>query len=257
MRLYSVLLALALAAGCSSSSPARQNVATPAETGSGTAPTAGSAETAPPSANPGINARYQTPEGRAASVKLFEEPERASFQKPDEVIAHLGIKKGETIADVATGSGYMLTRLSAAVGSTGKVYAEDIQAEFLEVAKEKITTNKLSNVEVILGTATDPKLPAGCCDRIIVLDAYHHFEWPEPMLATFAKALKPNGRLILVDFHRRPNPIFDHYKIDVMKHVRLDQEGVKKELVANGWQHVEDKDFLSYQFFSVFTRKSP
>jgi predicted methyltransferase len=225
-----------------------------------TAPPA--AEAAPPaeapapadgSVNPGINDRYQTPEGRAKSQTIFEAPERAAYQKPDELMKHFGLKKGQVVADVAAGTGYMTERLSKAVGPKGKVYAEDIQAEFLDEVKKKVEQHKLKNVEVVLGSDKETKLPAGCCDVVIVLDAYHHFEYPRPMMDSIKLALKPGGRLILVDFYKRPNDVFEKAKIDYKQHVRLDRDGVLAELKGFGWKHVETKDFLPWQYYDVYT----
>jgi len=217
---------------------------------------AGSGSASAPSANPTINDRYHTPEGRELSVTIFEQPERASYQKPDEVVANCGIKPGDVVADVAAGTGYMVTRLSAAVGPTGKLYEEDIQNEFLDLVRDKVAKNKLTNVEVILGDERNAKLPTRCCDLVIVLDSYHHFEWPGEMLASISNALKPKGRLIIIDFYKRPNDFFTKFKIDYQKHMRLDYDGVLKELDHFGWKHVETKNFLPYQFFAVFVRKS-
>ena len=246
--------------GCGSSSnappasPASPVASAPAPAPAPESPPA-AAEQSTPSVSPGINARYQTEDGRALSVKVFEDPERAAYQKPDDLMKNLGIKPGDAVADVAAGTGYMATRLSAAVGPHGKVYEEDVQDEFLQLARDKVTQNKLTNVDVVLGDGHNTKLPAGCCDLVIVLDAYHHFEWPGDMLASIAKAMKPNGRLIIVEFPKKPNPVFTKAKIDYEKHIRLDYDGVLSELDHYGWRHVETKDFLPYQYFAVFTLK--
>ena len=238
------LLAFAVLAGCAGPAPQTREPAAPP------APR-------PASANPGINDRYHTPEGRKDAVKNLDEPEREKYWKPDELIANFELKPGDVVADVAAGTGYLVKRLSAAVGPTGRVYEEDIQDEFLAIVRDKIATNKLDNVDVVLGDPHDTKLPAGCCDLVVVLDAYHHFEWPGDMLASIARALKPNGRLILVEYHRRPSELFTKYHLDYRKHMRLDYDGVLKELDHFGWKHVVTKDFLDYQFFSVFTLKTP
>jgi ubiquinone/menaquinone biosynthesis C-methylase UbiE len=207
----------------------------------------------PPSANPGINDRYKTADGRAASKKVFEGSERGAFQKPADVIKLMKLKKGDVVADVGAGTGYMTAALSRAVGARGKVFAEDITAGFLDEVRAKVEQEKLANVEVILGTTTDTKLPTGCCDVILVLDTYHHFEWPEPMLASMKRALKPQGRLVIVEFHRKSNTMFETLKIDYEQHIRLADHEVVAQIEKLGWKRLEKKEFPPYQYVAVFT----
>ncbi len=201
---------------------------------------------------PGINDRYATADGRAASIKIFEGEGREKFQKPDAVISHLGLRPGSTVCEIGAGSGYFTPFLSKAVGTAGKVYAEDPQAEFLDVLRQKKETQGLRNVEIVHGTYTDTNLPDGLCDVTFVLDAYHHFEWPRQMLEVMHADTKPGGRLVIVDWYRRQNPEFDRWGIDAMKHLRLDVDGVIAEISAHGWTHVETRRFLEHQFFAIF-----
>ena len=202
---------------------------------------------------PGINDRYKTEEGRAVSIRIFEGEGREKYQKPDEVIQNLELKPGNIVCEVGAGSGYFTPFLSKAVGGTGKVYAEDPQAEFLELLRQKKEKQGLHNVEIVRGTYTDTNLPDGVCDVTFVLDAYHHFEWPKPMLDAMKRDTKRDGRLVIVDWYKRQNEIFDLWGIDVMKHLRLDVDGLIEEITAHGWTHVDTRRFLDYQFFAVFT----
>jgi ubiquinone/menaquinone biosynthesis C-methylase UbiE len=204
---------------------------------------------------PGINDRYATADGRAASVKIFEGEGREKYQRPDEVIRHLELQPGTVVCEVGAGTGYFTPFLSKAVGKTGKVYAEDPQAEFLEVLRQKTAKQGLANVEIVQGTYTDTRLPDGVCDVTFVLDAYHHFEWPKRMLEAMRGDTKPGGRLVIVDWYRRQNEPFDRWGIDAMKHLRLDLDGVVEEISAHGWRHAETRRFLEHQFFAVFTRR--
>jgi ubiquinone/menaquinone biosynthesis C-methylase UbiE len=119
----------------------------------------------------------------------------------------------------------MLPFLSRAVGPSGKVFGEDIAPDFLERARAKVDAEKLANVRVFLGTDTDPKLPAGTVDTALVLDVYHHFDYPDKMLANIARALKPGGRLVIVDFYKKDRP----------DHIRLERDDVAKEIESNGF----------------------
>ena len=149
----------------------------------------------------------------------------------------------------------MTPHLSRAVGARGRVYAEEPQREFLDVLEQKVAAQGLRNVEPVLGTYTDTRIPDGVCDVALVLDAYHHFEWPKPMLDAIAGDLKPRGRLVVVDFYRRPNKWFDRWSIDANKHLRLDRDGVVAEVESHGWKLVETRDFLPAQYFLVFERR--
>jgi ubiquinone/menaquinone biosynthesis C-methylase UbiE len=135
------------------------------------------------------------------------------------------------------------------------VYAEDPQREFLAELEAKLQNQNLQNVQTVLGSYTDTRIPDGVCDVAFVLDAYHHFEWPKPMLDAIAGDLKPGGRLVIVDFHRRQNPWFDRWGIDANKHLRLDRDGVIAELEDYGWKLVDSRNFLEQQYFLVFQRR--
>jgi ubiquinone/menaquinone biosynthesis C-methylase UbiE len=212
----------------------------------------GTTKQAEPSVAPGANDRYATEEGRAIAIKILEGEGREQYQKPDEVIQHMQLKNGDVVCEIGAGTGYFTPFLSRAVGSIGKVYAEDPQAEFLEVLKQKKERQALSNVEIVLGTYTDTNLPDRLCDVTFVLDTYHHFEWPKPMLDAMKRDTKPTGRLVIVDWYRRPNEIFQKWNIDAMQHLRLDVDGVIEEISQSGWKHVETRTFLDHQFFAVF-----
>ena len=92
-------------------------------------------------------------------------------------------------------------------------------------------------------------------DVTFVLDTYHHFEWPKSMLAAMKRDTKARGRLVIVDWYRRQNEVFDKWRIDAMQHLRLDVDGVIEEVEFHGWNHVDTLTSLDYQFFAVFTRR--
>src|SRR6185295_14669706 len=113
----------------------------------------------------------------------LEREGRAELEKPEMVIEAMEIREGMTVAEIGAGTGFFSRRLAKAVGPSGKVYAEDIQPEMLELLKKNIAKEETGNVIPILGTETDPKLPAKGIDRILLVDVYHEFQKPEPMLA--------------------------------------------------------------------------
>ena len=171
------------------------------------------------------NKTYKTKEGRDGVAKTLDNPNRDKNQKPEEIIALMEVKPGITVADIGTGTGYMLPFLSKAVGPSGKVFGEDIAPDFIDRAKVKVDSDKLSNVQLFLGTETDPKLPTGSVNTALVLDVYHHFDYPDKMLANISHALKPGGRLVIVDFYKKDRP----------DHVRLERDDVAKEIESNGF----------------------
>ena len=178
------------------------------------------------------NSGYKTKEGRDKVAATLDDPHRDGKQKPQELVAAMNIEPGMTVADIGTGTGYMLPFLSRAVGPRGKVFGEDIQADFLERAKAK----KDANVELILGAETDPKLPPNSVDVALVLDVYHHFDYPDKMLAAIRRALKPGAHLVVVDFYKSASPSPGH--------IRAERDDVASEIEHNGFHLLSKHDHL-------------
>src|SRR5579864_6895863 len=146
------------------------------------------------------NENYQTEQGRATVAKGLNSSDRDKRQRPDELVHAIGVKPGMTVADIGTGTGYMLPHLSTAVGPQGKVLGEDIFDDFLAKARAASEQAGLTNVSFVKGTEKSANLPAGRVDVILALDSYHHFNFPQDMLASFKAALKPGGRLAIVEY---------------------------------------------------------
>ncbi len=193
------------------------------------------------------NREYQTKEGRQRMAGRLDRAGRDEEQKPKELIALLDFKPGQTVADIGTGAGYMLPYLSAAVGPSGRVIAEDIHPEFLATAKAKALSEKLSNVSYVLGTNRAVHLPANSVDVVFALDAYHHFDYPAEMIGSIREALKKNGRFIVVDYYKK------HFQNS--NHVRLDPEDVIKEVESHGLRRFSRREFeQNDQYILVFTK---
>lgn len=193
------------------------------------------------------NSGYKTKEGRDKVASTLGAPERDKTQQPEALATALNLKAGMTVADIGTGIGYMLPYLSKGVGRAGKVLAEDIQTDFLDAVKQRIAASKLSNVTTILGTETDPKLPAGAVDLELVLDVYHHFDYPDKMLAALGAALKPGGRLVIAEYYPWAS---------TPGHIRLDRDDVIKEIEGYGWKLAARNDHLNErQYMLTFTKK--
>lgn len=200
------------------------------------------------------NEGYRTKEGRASVAATLSAADRDARQRPQELVAGMGLKQGMTVVDLGTGVGYMLPFLSAAVGPGGKVLAEDIQTDFLDQAQAHAAQEKLGNVDFILGAEKDPKLPANTADSILVLDAYHHFDYPKQMLAHIGKALKPDGKLVIVEYYRRTGAMGPGDR--AIQHIRLDQPDLIKEVEANGFRFVSAHDHVpNSQYMAIFGKK--
>jgi acetyl esterase/lipase/ubiquinone/menaquinone biosynthesis C-methylase UbiE/lysophospholipase L1-like esterase len=191
------------------------------------------------------NSGYKTEEGRKRVAGTLGAHDREQTQRPRELVAAMKLKPGMAVADVGTGVGFMLPFLADAVGPSGRVVAEDIFPDFLDKARENAKARNLSNVTFIHGAEKDPKLPENMLDAILVLDVYHHFDYPADMLAGLKKALKADGRLIIVDFYK------DGFRDP--KHIRLEQVDQAKEAESNGFRLDSTAAFtVGRQYISIF-----
>ena len=199
------------------------------------------------------NSTYQTEAGRENVAKGLNGPNREATQKPGELIKSMGLEPGMTVADVGTGVGFMLPFLSRRVGPAGRVLAEDIFDDFLAGAKQTAEEQKLSNITFIKGTETDPNLPEGQVDMELVLDAYHHFDYPEKMLAALHKALKPDGKLVIVEYYKRESAMPGGR---ALTHIRLDMPDVIKEVEANHFHLLMEKEHIKNVQYMLLLEKS-
>src|SRR5438105_2804045 len=155
-----------------------------------------------------IPARAQTPARQPAPVmgvagaEWLIRPERIQEEDPDRMLAALEIKPGSVVADIGAGVGYHTWRLAEIVGPSGKVIAEDIQEGMIGLLKKNISDRKLKNVDIILGTPTDPKLPNNAIDVVLLVDVYHEFSDAITMMSRIRSSLKPGGRVVLVEFRK-------------------------------------------------------
>jgi ubiquinone/menaquinone biosynthesis C-methylase UbiE len=196
------------------------------------------------------NKRYQTPEGRAAVATGLNDPHRDDHQKPKELIAALGIKPGMAVADIGTGTGYMLPFLHDAVGEKGHVYGEDIFDDFLAQARARIAGKGYDNVTFVKGTEHTASLVEGSVNLVLVLDVYHHFNYPTDMLDSISRSLKRNGRLAIVDYYKRPGAMASG---DAVQHIRIDYDDMVKEVEANGFHLLEKKEQIpNSQYLAIF-----
>jgi predicted methyltransferase len=182
------------------------------------------------------------------NLGLLEGSDRDVWQRPDYIMDQLGIAENSYVADLGAGSGWFTIRLARRVLPKGRVYAEDIQPQMIEVIDRRLNRENLRNVITTLGTPEDPRLPAGQLDAVLIVDAYHEMEQPVALLRNALKALKPEGRIGIVDFTMAgggPGPPMDE---------RVNPDRVIREANAAGLRLVARPNMLTFQYMLVFGR---
>ena len=174
--------------------------------------------------------------------------EREQEEQPEAMLDALKINRGATVADVGAGVGYTSLKLARRVGPAGTVYATDIQPEMLALLRQRLARERVSNVEPVLGQADDPKLPLSAIDLILMVDVYHEFSEPQKMLRRMREALKPDGRLVLLEYRKEdPSiPIRPEHKMTVAE--------AKMEVEAEGFRLTKVDEMLPRQHILIFTK---
>jgi ubiquinone/menaquinone biosynthesis C-methylase UbiE len=185
----------------------------------------------------------------AAGADWLDRPERIDEEEPDRALDVLKIPKGAVVADVGAGSGYMTEKLSKRVGPAGTVYANDIQSEMLRLLGVRLKNRKITNVTLVQGDPDDPKLPAATLDLELLVDVYHEFQAPQTMLRHLREALKPTGRLVLLEYRKEDPtiPIRPEHKMSVAE--------AKLEVEAEGYTLSQVDESLPRQHILVFTKR--
>ena len=182
-------------------------------------------------------------------VQVLERKDRDAWQKPDEVVAALGLESGQTVADIGAGSGYFAMRFGRAVGVEGKVYAVDIQQDLIDYLATRANDERLTNLIPTLATSDDPKLPAAEIDRIFICDVVHHIENRQAYYQKLAAALAPGGKIAIVDFYKRELPVGPGVEM------KIAETDLIAEFERAGFEIETSHDFLPYQYFLVFGKR--
>jgi len=177
-------------------------------------------------------------------------PEREAEEAPDQALDAMGISKGATVADIGAGVGYFTWRLAARVGPGGKVYAVDVQPGMLQQLRQNMAERKLTNYEAVLGAQDDPRLPPGAMDLALLVDVYHEFSQPRKMLQKIRASLKPDGRMVLLEYRKEdPNiPIRPEHKMSVAE--------VKAEIEPEGFRLEKTLETLPRQHILIFKKNA-
>jgi ubiquinone/menaquinone biosynthesis C-methylase UbiE len=170
-------------------------------------------------------------------------PDRDEWQRPDEVVAALGLRPGHVIADLGAGPGYFTARLARRVGRRGRVFAVDVEPEILTVLRDRVAAGQPATITPVLGLPDDPLLPEASCDRVLSVNAYHHYPDGPAALRRMARLLRRGGRLALLDFHKREIPIGPPLR------ERVSREELLVHVERAGLRVAREFDFLPYQYF--------
>lgn len=193
------------------------------------------------SLSPNVNAGIGKDAGKA--MERFDSPNRDVIKQREQILEACALKPGMAIADVGAGSGFHARLFAEKVSSEGKVYAVEIFQEMLDHIEEECKKQKVANLSCVLGTTTSTGLEKGSADVIFTSNTYHHFEYPFKMLASIHQALRPGGRLIIIDDKNKSN------------HVRASQAEVVAEVQKAGFSLIDQREFSKRNFIARFEKK--
>jgi ubiquinone/menaquinone biosynthesis C-methylase UbiE len=181
-------------------------------------------------------------------IAWLDRPEREHEERPAMVIDALGLRGGDVVADLGAGSGYFTFRIAPKVGKTGRVLAVEIQDEMLETLRQRATALKVTNVEEVKGSETDPKLPISGVDIVLMVDVYHELAYPFEVMTKIRKALKPGGRVVFVEY-RKEDP-----QVPIKEVHKMSVEQLEKEMNVVGLAHLRTVETLPWQHIVIFEK---
>jgi len=184
--------------------------------------------------------KHGNPEDVDSYIARMEEPERAEWQKPDEVLRALKLAPGHVACDIGAGPGYFALRMARAAAH---VFAVDVEPRIVQALQKRVAKSGLRNVTPVLGLDDDPLVPEHACDLITIVNTYHHFPDGPAYLRRLVRSLKPGGRIANLDFHPRELPVGPP-----VAH-KIARDDFLRDARAGGLELVEEHDFLPYQYF--------
>ena len=177
----------------------------------------------------------------------LERSEREQEESPDVAVRLLQIPQGASVADIGAGSGYITLLLSAAVGPTGRVFANDLQPQMIEILRRRLASQNVTNVTLVQGSVDDPNLPPASVDLALMVDVYHELSRPQAMLRKLREALRPGGRLALIEY-RKEDP-----RIPIRFEPKMTVQEARMELEAEGFVLSKVDESLPRQHLLIFT----
>ncbi|MCA9101769.1 MAG: methyltransferase domain-containing protein [Pirellulales bacterium] len=205
------------------------------------------------SVRPDINANFLAPDLDPQQwVNRFEVESREVFRSRAAIVAAVNLKSGERVADIGAGTGLFTLTFAEAVGPEGWVFAVEIAPRFIERIGELAAQQGVTTISPVLGAEDNVRLPPESIDVAYVCDTYHHFEYPQSTLASIRRALRPGGRLVIVDFDRVPGESSDW----ILSHVRAGKQQVREEIEAADFEFVGESEIegLQENYFITFKR---
>jgi precorrin-6B methylase 2 len=181
----------------------------------------------------------------------LDRPEREKEEAPTKLMEALKIQPGDVVADIGAGSGYFTFRLSDKVGPKGKVLAVEIQQEMLDIISKRMKAKNIDNIDLVLGTESDPNLTANGVDLMLLVDVYHEFSHPYEMTEAMVKALKPGGRLVFVEYRKEDD------KVPIKLVHKMFEKQVLKEMEPHPLKWVKTDEVLPWQHIIIFEKKKP
>jgi ubiquinone/menaquinone biosynthesis C-methylase UbiE len=181
---------------------------------------------------------------------VFDDPARAEWQKPEELVGALSIKPGMRVADIGAGTGYFSRSLSAAVGEHGSVFAVEVEPNLVAHLRARAEKDNIRNVIPVLASVNNPRLPVGAIDLVLFVDTYHHLDGRTRYLDLLKRSLTPRGRVAIVEWKPGPLPVGPQEETH-----KLSRERLVAELAGAGFDLVGAPDFLPYQNFFIFGRR--
>ena len=201
------------------------------------------------SVRPGINDTFRDPDPKQFTER-FEIESREVFAKRAEILKAIGLKPTDVVADIGAGTGLFTRLFAAQLGPEGRVIAVDIARKFLDHIEVTCRERNLRNVETLLCTDDSTQLPPGSVDVAFICDTYHHFEFPQKTMTSLRKAMKPGGRVIVIDFRRVEGESTEW----TMNHVRAGQEVFEAEIAKAGFRRIQEvQGLLKENYMLVFT----
>jgi putative heme-binding domain-containing protein len=193
--------------------------------------------------------RTRQPNHAYSDVSFLNRIGRDAEERPDSLVNALDIPVGAVVAEIGSGTGYFTWRLAEKVGPAGKVFAVDLQQKMLDLTAEVIKKRRLPNVELVLGAENDPHLPPGSIDLVLIANAYHEFSEPEAMLGAIKRILKPDGRLVIIEF-AEGHPFGPQDRAERMTIVQI-----RSEIEPAGFELDRVLELLPIQHGLIFTNR--
>lgn len=184
--------------------------------------------------------------------KVFDDPKRDAWQRPDQIVAALSLAPGMAVADVGAGTGYFCRRLSAAVGAGGTVFAVEVEPALVTHLRDRADTENTPNVTPVLASAGNPRLPPASIDLALFVDTFHHVDGRGAYLATLRRSLKPSARVAIVEWKAGPRPFGPKEESH-----KLPRDQVEREMRQAGFEPLPSPDLLEHQYFLLFRAGPP